>query len=86
MIPFASCSRGLVVPWACRLVVSWAFGLFHGQAVVFQFPDNEETLMAMENADTVMLIYMNPGSLDMAGTAEAGTAVLSRGLSVHIAE
>ena len=40
----------------------------------------------MDNSDTVMLTYRNPDSLVKAGTAEAGTAVLSRGLVGHAAE
>ena len=36
--------------------------------------------MAMKNSDTVLPTCRNPGTLDMADTAEAGTDVSSRGL------
>ena len=42
--------------------------------------------MAMENSDTVMSTCRNPGWLDIADTAEAGTDVLSRGLNGNVAE
>ena len=42
--------------------------------------------MAMDNSDTAMPTYSNPGRLDMADTADAGTDVTSRGLNEHIAE
>ena len=42
--------------------------------------------MAMENSDTVMPTYRNPGRMDMADTAEAGTDVPSRGLKRKVAE
>ena len=83
MIPFAVQVRlqlrGHVAPWvrrlvvlcACRLLLPWSRGLYHGHAVAF--PDKEEMLMAVEIGDAVMLTYRNPGSLVMAGTAEAGT-------------
>ena len=68
---------GLVVPWAHRFRVPWDRGFAsHVQVVVFQFPDNEKTPMAMEKkSDTVMPTYRNPGSLNIAGSAEAGTDV-----------
>ena len=42
--------------------------------------------MAMENSDTVMPTSRNPGRLDLADTAEAGTDVPSRGLDGYVAE
>ena len=42
--------------------------------------------MAMENLATVMPTCRNPGRLDMADTAEAGTDVPSKGLNEHVSE
>ena len=48
---------------------------------VFQFPDNEEALLAMANLDTMSLTKRNPNSLDIASNAEA---VLWRSLKGHV--
>ena len=77
--PVVACYHRLVVPWECRFAS-------HGHAVVFQFLDSGETPMAMENSDTVMPTYRNPGRLDKADTAEAGTDVPLRGLNGHVAD
>ena len=42
--------------------------------------------MAMENSDTVMPTYSNPGRLEMADTAEPGTDVPSSGLNGHVTQ
>ena len=47
-----------------------------GHAV--EYLDSEETPMTMENSDTVMPTYRNPGRLAMADNTEAGTDVLWR--------
>ena len=48
-------------------MVLWVRGFSHAHPVVFQFSDFQE-----------MLTCSNRGSMDMAGTAEAGTDVLSK--------
>ena len=68
-----------MVPWECRFAS-------HGHAVVFQLLDSGEKPMAIENLDTMMPTCRNPGRLDMADTAEAGTDVPSRSLNGHVAE
>ena len=68
-----------MVPCECRFAS-------HGHAIVFQLLDSGEKPMAMENSDTVMPACRNPGRLDMADTAEAGTDVPSRGLNGHVDE
>ena len=73
---FVSARRfcGLVVPWECRFAC-------HAHAVVFQFLGGGERPMAMEKSDTVLPTYENPGRMDMADTAEAGTEETLRGLN-----
>ena len=68
-----------MIPWECRFAS-------HYHAFVFQLLDSGEKPMAMEKSDTVMPTCSNPGRLDMADTAEAGTDVLSRCLNGHGAE
>ena len=75
-----------MIPWAHRFVVLWGCGFSHGHAVVFLFPDNEATLMAIEISDTVMMTYRSLGSLYLASSDEVGTAVPSRGLNGHVVE
>ena len=72
-------SCGLLVPCECGFAS-------HGHAVVFLFHDSEETKIAIDKSDTVMLTNRNLGRLDMADTAEAGTDVPSRGLNGKFAE
>ena len=55
-----------MVPWECRFAS-------HDHAVVFQLLNSEKKPMSMENLDMVMPTSRNPGRLDMADTAEAGT-------------
>ena len=52
---------------------------------VFQIIDSGEKPMTVENSDTVMPTYRNPGRMDMADTAETGTDLLWRGLNGHVA-
>ena len=69
-------SCGLVVPWDHRLVVPCESGFAsHGHAVIFPFL--EETKIAIDKSDKLMLTYRNLGRLDMADIAEAGTDVPS---------
>ena len=68
-----------MVPWECRFAS-------HGHAVVFQLLDSGEKPMDMENSDKVTPTFRNPGRLDMADTAEAGTDVPSTRLNGHVAQ
>ena len=80
-------SCGLVISWDHGLGVPWECGFsYHGHAVVLKLLDSGEKPMATENSDTVMPTCRNPGRLDMADTAEAGTEVPSRGLNGHVAD
>ena len=76
-----SCFRGLVAWWFRGLVAWWFRGFSQVHVVVFQFPDNEEALLAIANLDTVSLTKRNPNSLDIASNAEA---VLWRSLKGHV--
>ena len=57
-----------MVPWECRFAS-------HDHAVFFQLLDSGENPVTMDNSDRVMPTCRNPGRLDMADTAEAGTDV-----------
>ena len=76
--------RQLLLSCDSWLLLSRARGFSQGHVVDFQFPDNELKLMAMRSSNTLMLTYGNRGRTDMAGTVQAGTAVLSSALNRHI--